>query len=232
MAPLGDCSADLSELQRLPGLLPIELRSQVVIKPSLEIRSPLIRTERTKKHQFAIQIDRFRWQKLKANQQDLLFWHEVSRIQAKTVPRLNWEMPVMAIGIGLALFEISAQNVISLTAALVAVALAGHQLYQRKLGERSLREVVAADRGAVQLATASGYAFDDAMTSLYNALKILTKTAKKADWQRFQVRLRALEIWAAERDSRSLLSSQNLADSQPPKASRFFSIFPVGAGYT
>jgi hypothetical protein len=55
----------------------------------------------------------------------------------------------MAIGIGLALFKISTQNVMSLPGALIAVILAGHQLDQRQLGESSLRTLVAADRGAI-----------------------------------------------------------------------------------
>jgi hypothetical protein len=203
MAPLGDGAADALELQRLNYLLPMELRSQVSIGRSMAISPPLIATERTKKHRLMIQIDAMRWQQLPTNQQDLLFWHEVARIQAKTVSRSGWEMPVMVIGIGLALIEISAQNVISLAAALVAVALAGHQLYQRHLGERSLREAVMADRGAIQLATAAGYSFMEATTSLYDSLKALTRVAQKADWQRYQVRLRALEIWLTEREKRS-----------------------------
>ena len=213
MAPLGDYATEVSELQRLHDRLPIELQSQVVILQSTEISLSWITTKSTKKHRFIIQIDGIRWQRLSINQQNLLLWHEVARIQAKTVPRSGWEMPVMAVGIGLALLEISAQNVISLAAALVAVALAGHQLYQRNLGERSLRAVVAADRGAIQLATASGYAFAEAVTSLSSALKMIAKTAQNSDWQRCQVRLRALEIWTAAHDTRSTSGVHNLAVS-------------------
>ena len=51
----------------------------------------------------------------------------------------------MLLGTGLALMEISAQNVISLSAALVAVGLAAYQFYQQNRGEQSLREAVNAD---------------------------------------------------------------------------------------
>jgi len=201
MALLTDC-AEIVELQRLTYLLPIEVQSRVAIRRSTDINPSLIATEQTKKHRFAIQIDCIRWQKLTTDQQDLLFWHEVARIQSKTVPRYGWELPVMAVGLGFALIEVSSQNVISLTAALVAVGLAGHQLYQRNRGERSLREAVAADRKAIQLATESGYSFSDASTSLYSALKLLAKSAQQSNWQRYQVRLRALEILETEREKR------------------------------
>ncbi len=193
MALLTD-RAETFELQRLTHLLSIEMQSQVSIRRSTEINPSLIATERTKKNRFVIQIDCIRWQKLNANQQDLLFWHEVARIQSKTVPQFGWELPVMGVGLGFSLIEICSQNVISLAAALVAVALAGHQLYQRNRGERSLREATAADRQAIYFATESGYSFSNALTSLYSALRLLAKSAQQSDWQRYQVRLRALEI--------------------------------------
>ncbi len=233
MALLPDCSAEIFELQRLNHLLQPDWRSQITIARSTAINPPLIMTEHTKKsrksslnqainqvldqtakHRFAMRfvilIDGIRWQKLPVPQQDLLFWHEVARIQAKTVPTGGWELPVMSVGLSLALIEISAQNVISLAAVLVAVALSGHQLYQRHRGERSLREAAAADREAIQLAVQAGYAFSEALTSLYNALKGMAKSASKADWQRLQVRLRALEILATERERRSPTTIENM----------------------
>jgi Protein of unknown function (DUF3318) len=119
-------------------------------------------------------------------------------------------MPVMGVGLGFAFVEVSSQNVISLAAALVAVALSGHQLYQQNRGERSLREAVAADRRAIQLATESGYSFSDASTSLYSALKLLAKSAQRSDWQRHQVRLRALEILATKREKQAQLCTESL----------------------
>lgn len=200
MALLTDCFAEAAEIQRLNELLPVEMRSQVAIVRSLELNPSLITTERTQKHQFTIQLDCIRWQALNPNQQDLLFWHEVARIQSRTVPRLGWELPVMGISLGVTLLEISSHNVISLAAALVAIALSGHQLHQRNRGERSLREAAAADSKAIQLAVASGYTFSEALTSLYSALKVLTKSAQRSKWQRYQVRLRALEILAMRQE--------------------------------
>jgi len=200
MAPLADCSAELSEIQRLNHLLQIEMKSQVFVVQSTTINSPLIAAVRIKKHQFAIQIDFMQWQELAVRQRDLLFWHEVARIQAQTVPQFGWEMPVMLLGTGLALMEISAQNVISLSAALVAVGLAAYQLYQRNRGEQSLREAVNADCRAIHFATEFGYSFSEATISLYDALKLLARSAQKSGWKRqYQVRLRALEILMTER---------------------------------
>lgn len=200
MAPIADGSAEVSELQRLTHLVPIQIRSRVSVVRSTDIHPPLISTERSQKHRFAIQIDCIRWQRLNPNQKDLLFWHEVARIQSKTVPYWGWELPVMGVGLTLALLEISSQNVISLSAALVAVLLAGYQLYQRNRGERSLREAVSADRQAIYLATVSGYSFSEALRSLYTGLKVLAKSAQQSNWQKYQVRLRALEILATERE--------------------------------
>jgi len=213
MAPLTDCFDERSAIQHLHDLLPIELRLRVKIVPSVAVKPPLICTKQTQKHGFTVEIDRVRWLKLAADQQDLLFWHEVGRIQTKTVSQGGWELPVIFTGLGFALVEVSAQNVISLAAALVAVALASHQLYQRKCGERSLRETVVADRCAIQLATTFGYSFSDAARSLANALKILTQSTRQPNKQKYQVRLRALEIWVTEQEKRSQLHPDNLTVS-------------------
>jgi len=192
-----NCFDERSEIQRLSHLLPIDLLQQVSIIKSRETNSPLIATEITKKKQFAIKIDFGQWQKIKANQRDLLFWHELARIEGKTLQiHTKAEVTVMLVGAGLALMEISAENVISLASVLVAVALAAHQLYQRNWGERSWREVCNADRRAIYLATEFGYSFSQASGSLYNALKMLDKFSQKSGKQKYQVRLRALEILA------------------------------------
>jgi len=214
MAPLADYSAEVSEIQRLNHLLQIEMKSQILVVQSTVINPPLIAAVRIKNHQFAIQIDFMRWQELAVRQRDLLFWHEVARIHAQTVPQFGWEMPVMIVGIGLALMEISAQNVISLSATLMAVGLAGYQLYQRNRGEQSLREAVNADRRAIHFATEFGYSFSEAAISLYDALKLLARSVQKSGGKRqYQVRLRALEILMTERareDARQLHQPQAL----------------------
>jgi len=204
MAPLADYSAEVSEIQRLNYLLQIEMKSQVSVVQSTAISPPLIVATRIKKRQFAIQIDFMQWQEFAVQQRDLLFWHEVARIQAQTVPQFGWEMPVIIVGAGFALMEVSAQNVISLSAALVAVALAGYKLYQQNRGEQSLREAVSADRRAIHFATEFGYSFSEAAISLYDALKLLARSAQKSGWKsgwkrQYQVRLRALEILTTAR---------------------------------
>ena len=204
----GECSAEVKlvnlvisdsietrETQRLEALIPFELRSRLVITQAARVNPALVATE-IGKRQFAIGIDFIRWQQLSVNQRDLLFWHEVSRIQNKNIIRFPWEMVVMGTGLSVSLIEVVSQNVLSLSFALVATVLAGHQLYQRHRGERSLREATAADRGAINLAVQSGYSFAKACSSLQDALKFLTRQpSQKSLWKKYQVRLRALEIF-------------------------------------
>lgn len=202
MRSLSRCAFETDEIDRLNRLLPIEVRSQVSIIQSKEVAPFLIKTSEVNKHQFAIQIDFACWHLLNSNQRDLLIWHEISRIQRRTVSLAAWELPLMGVGLLFALLEISAHNLISLSIALVVTGLAGNQLYQRNRGERSLRAAVAADRQAIDLAVRSGYSFSSAFTSLYDALKLLAKTAsEKPKWKKYQVRLRALEILASQRSA-------------------------------
>jgi hypothetical protein len=203
MNSLLDRASEISEIQRLDELLPLELRSQVAITQSPEIDPPLISTVRINKHQFEIQIDFVCWYEIKPDQRNLLFWHEIARIQHRAIPRSTWEIPIMATGLAFSLIEIFAHNLISLSVALVVTGLSGNQLYQRNRGERSLREAVTCDRTAIYLAIQSGYSFSAAIDSLYDALKVLgRKTSQKSRWKKYQVRLRALEILASSQEKR------------------------------
>jgi hypothetical protein len=216
--PLVDFAAEISEIQRLNHLLSLELRlpigyasrSQVAIVRAKQINPPLITTKKTKQDRLEIQIDFIPWQELSIDRRDLFFWHEVARIESKTFSQFDWEISVITVGLGLSLIEVTAHNIISLSAVLVAVALASHQLYQRNCGEGSMRRAVAADRRAIQLATQSGYSLLAATTSLSNALKWLAKFANKSDWRKYQVRLRALEMLATAKEHGLSPSHQDL----------------------
>ncbi len=87
-----------SEIQRLKTLLPDELKSQVAIVRTVEVNPLLIRTEKVGKNRSAIQIDLIQWQELNVDQRNLLFWHEVARVQNQTVSRFPWETVVLVSG--------------------------------------------------------------------------------------------------------------------------------------
>jgi len=57
-----------------------------------------------------------------------------------------------------------------------------------------MREVCTADRQAIYLATKHGYSLEKASSSLYNALQMLSQSSSKFAKNKYQVRLRALEI--------------------------------------
>jgi len=203
---------DFAEIQRLNALLPDDLRSRVVIARSTEVNPEIITTTQVGKHRFSIQIDLVSWQKLSIYQRDLLFWHEVARIQGKTISRSSSELIVLAVGFAFALTELVSQNVLTLSITLAVMGLAGYQLYQRNRGEHSLREAAAADRGAMKLAVQFGYSQAEAYDGLYSGLKVLAKTARKHRWKRYQVRLRVLEVSASEQSP-----ARQDADYQPER---------------
>ena len=146
-----------------------------------------------------MQIDLMRWQELNSDQRDLLFWHEVARIQNRTVA-LQWERTVLIIGLLISLTELLSQNLLSLSVSLAVALLAGYQLYQRNQGERSLREATLADQSALNLAVQFGYSLSQAYSSLHNALKTLSsQTSQKSLWRKYQVRLQVLEICAEKK---------------------------------
>lgn len=194
--------SEVREIQRLEALLPAELMSSVTVRRSTHVDPVCIATEKVDQQRFAIQIDFIRWQQFSISQRDLLFWHEVARIQTKTIPYFAWEFAVMGTALFVSLIEVVSQNLLSFAIALVVTGLAGNQLYQRNRGERSLREATAADRQAIDLAVQAGYSSSDACRALQDALKVLSKqTPQKSRWKKYQVRLRVLEIFAAKQAS-------------------------------
>ncbi len=204
---------EIDEVQRLDGLLPLDWASQMRLSNIKIVRSPdvnpaLITTARIGKQQFAIQVDWVSWGRLPTHQRDLLFWHEVARIQHRTVNHFAWEMPVMIGGLAFSLTEVAAQNIILLVLGLVVAGLAGNQLYQRHRGEQSLREAAAADQQAIALAIQFGYSFRSACNSLYDVLcHLAQETTHKSRWKTYQVRLRALEILASEQPVQPKISA-------------------------
>ncbi|MBD1999399.1 DUF3318 domain-containing protein [Leptolyngbya sp. FACHB-541] len=196
--------ADLGELRRLKTLLPPELRSWVSIEASTAVNPPLITCEEIGKDQVEVQVDLIKWDQLALDQRNLLFWHEVARIQNDTIPRDGWEMAALAIGLGGAVGELWVQDGLLLFLALVLCGVSGYRLYQRNSGEKVLNEAIDADEKAIALATRFGYTLPNAYKSLGSALKILIEqTPKKRNRKKYESRLEALKQSAARAKARA-----------------------------
>jgi hypothetical protein len=190
--------ADIGELRRLKGLLPPELKSWVTVEASTAVNPPLITSEEIGRDQVEVQIDLMKWDNLALDQRNLLFWHEVARIQNDTIPRDGWEMAALAIGLGGAVGELWVQDGLLLFLALALCGVSGFRLYQRNNGEKVLREAIDADEKAISLATRFGYTLPNAYKSLGSALKVLIEqTPKKRQRKKFEARLDALKKSAA-----------------------------------
>ncbi|MEM8602476.1 MAG: DUF3318 domain-containing protein [Cyanobacteria bacterium P01_H01_bin.121] len=183
----------MSELQRLKGLLPPELQSWVFVEASTAVDPPLVTCEEVGKDEVEVQIDLVRWEQLALDQRNLLFWHEVGRIQNDTIPRDGWEMAALAIGLGGAVGELWVQDGVLLLLALGLSGFAGYRLYRKNNAEKRLSESIAADERAIALATRFGYSLPNAYKSLGSALRVLIEqTPKKRLRGRYEARLQAL----------------------------------------
>ncbi|MBW4522988.1 MAG: DUF3318 domain-containing protein [Scytolyngbya sp. HA4215-MV1] len=195
--------AEMSELRRLKGLLPPELQSWVTVETTTAVNPPLITSEEIGKDQVEIQIDLAKWDALATDQRNLLFWHEVARIQNDTIPRDGWEMAALAIGLGGAVGELWVQDGLLLLLALALSGVAGWRLYQKNNGERTLKEATEADEKAIALATRFGYSLPNAYKSLGSALKVLIdQNPKKRQRSKYEARLQSLKQSAAKAKAR------------------------------
>ncbi|MGK7946542.1 MAG: DUF3318 domain-containing protein [Microcystaceae cyanobacterium] len=185
--------AEMSELRRLKSLLPPELQSWVMVEGSTEINPPLIRSEELGRDEIEVQIDLAKWENLAIDQRNLLFWHEVARIQNDTIPREGWEMAALAIGLGGAVGELWVQDGLLLLLALSLCGISGYRLWQKNNGDRKLREAIEADDKAIALATRFGYTLPNAYKSLGSALKtLIEQTPNRRQKKFYETRLQSL----------------------------------------
>lgn len=204
MTTFATAKSDMSELRRLKALLPPELQSWVTVEKAIDVNPPLVRSEELGKDEVEIQIDLVAWEQLAKDQRNLLFWHEVARIQNDTIPRDGWEMAALAIGLGGAVGELWVQDALLLLLALALCGVSGYRLYQKNNSDRTLREAVEADERAISLATRFGYSLPNAYKSLGSALKVLIEqTPKKRLRSRYEARLQALKRSAAKAKARA-----------------------------
>jgi hypothetical protein len=195
--------AEMSELRRLKTLLPPELQSWVSIEVATAVNPTLITSEEIGRDEVEVQIDMPKWDQLAIDQRNLLFWHEVGRVQADTIPRDGWEMAALAIGLGGAVGELWVQDGLLLILAAGLSGFAGWRLYNKNNGEKVTREAIEADERAISLATRFGYTLPNAYKSLGSALKSLVEqTPKKQQRQRYESRLNALKKSAAKAKER------------------------------
>lgn len=191
--------AELTELRRLKGLLPPELQSWVTVESTTAVNPPLIVCEEVGKDQVEILVDLVRWEQLALDQRNLLFWHEVARIQNDTISKDGWEMAALAIGLGGAVGELWVQDGLLLVLALGLSGFAGYRIYRKNNGERTLREAIDADEKAIALATRFGYTLPNAYKSLGSAIKtLIEQNPKRRVRSRYEARLEALKRSAAK----------------------------------
>jgi len=197
----------MSELQRLKSLLPPENESWVFVEAAAAIDPPLITLEEIGRDEVEIQIDLDEWDNFAIDHRNLLFWHEVGKIQNDTIPRDGWEMAALAIGLGGAIGELWVQDGLLLFLALGLSSFAGYRLYLKNNSEKKLQDAIYADERAIDLACRFGYSIPNAYKSLGGALKeLIEKTRKKKKRSFFEDRLDALRKSAEK--ARSELSQQ------------------------
>ena len=197
----------MSEHQRLKNLLPPENESWVFVEAAAAIDPPLITLEEIGRDEVEIQIDLDEWDNFAIDHRNLLFWHEVGKIQNDTIPRDGWEMAALAIGLGGAIGELWVQDGLLLLLALGLSSFAGYRLYLKNNSEKKLQDAIYADERAIDLACRFGYSIPNAYKSLGGALKeLIEKTRKKKKRSFFEDRLDALRKSAEK--ARSELSQQ------------------------
>ena len=197
----------MSELQRLKSLLTPENESWVFVEAAAAIAPPLITLEEIGRDEVEIQIDLDEWDSFAIDHRNLLFWHEVGKIQNDAIPRDGWEMAALAIGLGGAIGELWVQDGLLLLLALGLSSFAGYRLYLKNNSEKKLQDAIYADERAIDLACRFGYSIPNAYKSLGGALKeLIDKTRKKKKRSFFEDRLDALRKSAEK--ARSELSQQ------------------------
>jgi Protein of unknown function (DUF3318) len=203
--------AEMSELRRLKSLLPPELQSWVMVEGSTEVNPPLIRCEEIGKDEIEIQIDLAKWENLAIDQRNLLFWHEVARIQSDSIPREGWEMAALAIGLGGAVGELWVQDGLLLLLALSLCGISGYRLWQKNSGDKTLMEAVEADEKAIAIASRFGYSVPNAYKSLGSALKtLIEQTPNRRQRKKYDERLQALRRSANKAKERMKAKEEDL----------------------
>jgi Protein of unknown function (DUF3318) len=189
--------AKQQEIERLRLLIPSDLQDTIDLNISTETKSQLILAHRTKDRRCQIQIDLRSWQSLDLDLRNLLFWHEVARVQNAAIESNRSVYMTIAAGLGIASIDLLAQNssIGLLVASLLIAGLAGFRLYQQTIGEQSLQRLTTADRAAIELAVGFGYDRSTARELLVLAIQTnRSHTPRKFGRKQFATRLQVLAL--------------------------------------
>jgi Protein of unknown function (DUF3318) len=69
------------EISRLELLIPERVRDLVKIELLTTAKSPLIATRKIARDRCQMQVDAYRWQSVGIDLRNMLFWHEIGKIQ-------------------------------------------------------------------------------------------------------------------------------------------------------
>ena len=125
------------------------MQSWVFVESAAAVDPPLITLEEIGRDEVEIQVDLEKWDSMALDHRNLLFWHEVGRIQNDTIPRDGWEMAALAIGLGGAIGELWVQDGLLLLMALGLSGFAGYRLYLKNNSEKRLQDAITADERAI-----------------------------------------------------------------------------------
>jgi Protein of unknown function (DUF3318) len=185
------------EFERLKSLIPSELKDAIDLNISTEAKGQSILTHRSKDRRCQIQIDLRIWQSLDLDLRNLLFWHEVARVQTAAIESNRSAYITIAAGLGIAAIDLLAQNssIGLLVASLLIAGLAGFRLYQQTIGEQSLQRLTTADQAAIDLAVRFGYDRSTACELLVLAIQTnRSHTPRKFGRKQFATRLQVLSL--------------------------------------
>jgi hypothetical protein len=186
-------SGHLGELQRLEALLPEELKNWVDVTVTGAFKSELVTCVELGGDRVAIELDLPQWLQLSLDERNLLFWHQVARIQSNSLPREGWEKSALLIGLGGAIGELWVRDGVLLLLAAALAGVAGYRLYRRNRMSQNVEVAIAADLKAIELAKQYGYGSTVASHSLTGALSQLQERTHRAKARReYRTRLDAL----------------------------------------
>jgi hypothetical protein len=190
-------SVGIREIERLGYLIPTRMRSYVDLSIGKVAGDKLITTQRIDNRRCQILVEILTWQSLDVDCRNLLFWHEIARIQNSSITSNRSEYRTIAVSLLLGIVDIATQNVGILAASLLVAGLSGFRLYQKQMGEWSLQKLTAADQGAIGLAQDFGYDPLLAKKLLTTAILTLQKQSSSRFLQdRYLARLQVLDLLA------------------------------------
>lgn len=182
----------MHEIQRLRALIPPRLHKLGKIDLVMGATAKLLVTRRLERDRWLMQIDLRQWQSLTEDLQNLLFWHELARIEHGSIASCRSTYFTLFIGLGIGVIDLPTQNIGILASALLIAGLAGFRIYQDRWGERHLRQLTTADRAAIELAVEFGYDRATARELLKSALNQTKSSGDRST--RYTARLQVLSL--------------------------------------